>query len=94
MAEYKEAEKEMPEDARAEVMLLAGNSQRQLGHTKEADEIYRRDHRQVSGEEEAKDAQYQRLINIYNSNPPTLIAESMIMLIRIPPRNAPIRRNC
>ena len=41
ISEYKRAEKEIPEEVRAEMMLIVGNSHRQLGHTKEADEIYR-----------------------------------------------------
>ena len=45
-------------------MLLAANSQRQLGHAKEAEEIYREIIEKYPNREEAKDAPYQRLINI------------------------------
>ena len=75
IAEYKRGEKEIPEEVRAEMMLIVGNSQRQLGHTKEADEIYRQIIDKYPAKEEAKDAQYQRLINFYNTNAPTLLAE-------------------
>ena len=68
LAEYKRAEKEIPEEVRAEMMLIVGNSHRQLGHTMEADEIYRQIIDKYPAKEEAKDAQYQRLINFYNTN--------------------------
>jgi TolA-binding protein len=75
LAEYKRAEKEIPEEVRAEIMLIVGNSHRQLGHTKEADDIYRQIVAKYPNKEEAKDAEYQRLINFYNTNAPTLLGE-------------------
>ena len=75
LAEYKRGEKEIPEEVRAEMMLIVGNSQRQLGRTKEADAVYVQSIAKYPDREEAKDAQYQRLINFYNSNAPTLLAE-------------------
>jgi len=75
LAEYKRGDKEIPEEVRAEMMLIVGNSQRQLGHVKEADDVYRQIIAKYPDREEAKDAQYQRLINFYNSNAPTLLAE-------------------
>jgi TolA-binding protein len=75
LAEYKRAEKEIPEEVRPEMMLIVGNSHRQLGHTKEADEVYRQIIDKYPAKEEAKDAQYQRLINFYNTNSPTLLTE-------------------
>jgi TolA-binding protein len=75
LVEYKRGEKEIPEEVRAEMMLIVGNSQRQLAHTKEADAIYKQIIAKYPDREEAKDAQYQRLINFYNSNAPTLLAE-------------------
>jgi TolA-binding protein len=75
LAEYKRGEKEIPEEVRAEMMLIVGNSHRQLGHTKEADELYKQIIAKYPGKEEAKDAQYQRLINFYNTNAPTLLTE-------------------
>ena len=56
-------------------MLIVGNSHRQLGRTKEADDVYKQIIAKYPNREEAKDAQYQRLINFYNSNAPTLLAE-------------------
>ncbi|HEX4640469.1 MAG TPA: tetratricopeptide repeat protein [Chthoniobacterales bacterium] len=75
IAEYKRGEKEIPEEVRAEMLLIVGNSHRQLGHTKEADEVYRQVIDKYPSKEEAKDAQYQRLINFYNTNAPTLLEE-------------------
>src|SRR3954469_138225 len=69
LADYKKEQQKLPEEARPESMLLAGNSERQLGHTSEADAIYADLIAKYPKREEAKDAQYQRLINIYNSDP-------------------------
>src|SRR5205085_8056194 len=41
----------------------------------EADEVYRQIIDKYPSKEEAKDAQYQRLINFYNTNAPTLLTE-------------------
>lgn len=75
IAEFKKGEKEIPEEVRAEMMLIVGNSHRQLGHTKEADEVYRQIIDKYPSKEEAKDAEYQRLINFYNTNAETLLTE-------------------
>lgn len=74
LTEYKKEQQKLPEDARAEVMLLAANAERQLGHTKEADQIYGDIMAKFPKREEAKDAAYQRLINIYNSDPSSVVA--------------------
>ena len=57
------------------MMLLVGNSHRQLGHAKEAEAIYQKIIASYPSREESKDAQYQRLINLYNSNSPSLTTE-------------------
>jgi TolA-binding protein len=56
-------------------MLFAANSHRQLGHTQEAEAIYNQIIANYPNHEEAKDARYQRLINVYNSDPNALLAE-------------------
>ena len=56
-------------------MLLAANSERQLGHAEKAEELYRQIIAKFPDREEAKDAAYQRLINVYNSDPSALLAE-------------------
>src|SRR5437016_6835985 len=75
MSDYKKSAGQLPEEAKAETMLLVGNAQRQLGHTQEAEGIYREIIEKFPNREEAKDARYQRLINIYNSDPNAVIAE-------------------
>ena len=75
LADYKKEQEKLPEAGQAEVMLLAANSERQLGQAKEAEDIYRQIIAKYPDREEAKDAAYQRLINIYNSDPPSLLAE-------------------
>jgi TolA-binding protein len=68
LADYKKLQQQVPEEARAEVMLFAANSQRQLGHAAEAESIYGQIIANYPDREEAKDARYQQLINIYNSD--------------------------
>ena len=70
LASYKQ--EQIPDEVRPEMMLLVGNSHRQLGHAKEAEEIYQKIIASYPSREESKDAQYQRLINLYNSNSPSL----------------------
>jgi len=72
LADYKKELDKLPEAAQAEVLLLAANSQRQLDHTKEADVLYRQIVKKFPDREEAKDAAYQQLINVYNSDPSAL----------------------
>jgi TolA-binding protein len=74
LAEYKKEVEKLPEAAQAEVLLLAANSQRQLGHSKEAEALYRQITTKYPDREEAKDAAYQQLINVYNSDPSELSA--------------------
>src|SRR5216110_1519605 len=75
LADYQKEQEKLPEAAQAEVMLLAANSERQLDHADKAEELYRQIIAKYPDREEAKDAAYQRLINIYNSDPSTLLAE-------------------
>src|SRR5437016_8224062 len=75
LADYKKEQDKLPEAAQAEVLLLAANSERQLGHADKAEELYRQIITKYPDREEARDAAYQRLINVYNSDPSTLLAE-------------------
>ena len=72
LADYKKELDKLPEAAQAEVLLLAANSERQLGHSKEAEALYRQIVSKYPDREEAKDAAYQQLINVYNSDPSAL----------------------
>jgi TolA-binding protein len=74
LADYKKEFERLPDAAQAEVLLLAANSDRQLGHSKEADALYHKIIANYPDREEAKDAAYQRLINVYNSDPTALSA--------------------
>src|SRR5262252_10197144 len=74
LTEYKKELEKLPEAAQAEVLLLAANSERQLGHPKDAEALYRRITAKYPDREEAKDAAYQQLINVYNSDPSALSA--------------------
>src|SRR5882724_4279900 len=74
LSDYKKEVEKLPEAAQVEVLLLAANSQRQLGNSKEADTLYRQIIAKYPDREEAKDAAYQRLINVYNSDPSCLAA--------------------
>src|SRR5437667_1077684 len=74
LAEYKKDQENLPEAAQAEVLLLAANSERQLGHSKEAETLYGQIIKKYPDREEAKDASYQQLINVYNSDPSALIS--------------------
>src|SRR5262249_1478840 len=60
LTDYKKELPKLPEEAQPEAMLLAANSERQLGHSKEADQIYDDLIARFPKREEAKDAQYQR----------------------------------
>src|SRR5947199_9492654 len=75
ISNYKKSAEQLPEEAKPEAMLLVGNAQRQLGHTQEAEGIYREIIEKYTNLEEAQDARYQRRINIYNSDPNAVIAE-------------------
>src|SRR5437763_786096 len=73
-ADYKRDLDKLPEAAQAEVLLMTANSERQLGRPKDAEALYRQIIAKYPDREEAKDAAYQRLINVYNSNPSALNA--------------------
>ena len=74
LADYKKDLEKLPDAAQAEVLLMAANSERQLGHSKQAEALYRQIIANYPDREEAKDAAYQRLINVYNSDPSALPA--------------------
>jgi TolA-binding protein len=72
VSDYKKEQQKLPDDARPEAMLLAANAERQLGHASEAEALYDEILAKYPNREDAKEAQYQRLINIYNSDPAKL----------------------
>src|SRR5436309_5885277 len=58
LADYKKELEKLPEAAQAEVLMLAANSERQLGNSKEAEALYRQIIAKYPDREEAKDAAY------------------------------------
>lgn len=85
LTDYKKLQSQVPEESRAEALLFAANSQRQLGHAKEAEAMYREILEKFPNREEAKDAAFDRLLNIYNSDPSTLPPEVDEYLATNPP---------
>jgi TolA-binding protein len=75
LAEYKKELPNLPEAGQAEVTLIAANAQRQLGHSQEAEDLYRQVMDTFPNREEAKEAAYQRLINFYNTDPGAALTE-------------------
>ena len=75
ISDYKKAQAQLPEDARAEVLLLVANSHRQLGHNTDAEALYQEIIAKFAEREEGKEARYQRLINLYNADPSALPPE-------------------
>jgi TolA-binding protein len=85
LTDYKKLQQQLPEDSRPEAMLLFANSQRQLGHAKEAESMYHEILDKYPNREEARDAAFERLLNIYNSDPSTLPPEVDEYLATNPP---------
>jgi TolA-binding protein len=83
--DYKKVQQQLPEEMRSEATLHAANSQRQLGHAKEAEALYKEIVDKYPSREEAKDAQFERLLNIYNSDPSALPPEVDQFLATNPP---------
>lgn len=75
LAEYAKGKGEHPDNLKPEMLLLVANSHRQLGNPAEAEKMYAQIISQYPDREEAREARYQRLINIYNSRPDELVAE-------------------
>ena len=76
---------QLPDETRPEAMLIVANSQRQLGHAKEAEALYGEIVQKFAGREEAKEAAFERLLNIYNSDPSALPPEVDQFLATNPP---------
>ncbi len=63
------------EEAKPEVLLIVANANRQLGKNKEARQQYEALVRDYPTSNYAKEAQYGRLITLYNDNAPELVTE-------------------
>jgi TolA-binding protein len=67
---------DVPEEARPEVLLLAGNSYRQLGNMRSARAVYDRLLLQFPNAKPSEDAKFHRLVSMYQLNDPALLAEA------------------
>ncbi|MBN8711432.1 MAG: tetratricopeptide repeat protein [Verrucomicrobia bacterium] len=65
----------LPEDTRAEALLLAANSYRQLGNAQSAQTVYNQLITQYPEAAQAQDARFQKLVSMYQLEDPTLLAE-------------------
>jgi TolA-binding protein len=66
----------LPDDARAEIWLLAGNSERQLGAPKAARALYDRLLQQFPNSSSAGQARFHRLLTLYQLDDPKLVQEA------------------
>lgn len=66
----------LPDEARAEVLLLAANSHRQTGNTRAARATYDRLLIQFPESAPSQDARFHRLVSMYQLNDPDLMAET------------------
>ena len=71
-------------EAQPEVLLIVANSNRQLGKDKEAMALYEKIVSEFPDSAYVKDAQYYRLIALYNANDPRLLAEVDLFLTQNP----------
>ncbi len=74
----------IPAAQQPEAMLLAANSQRQLGKHAEAREIYDDILRQFPRAPQAADARYQRIISLYATNDPNFVKEADDFILSSP----------
>jgi TolA-binding protein len=66
----------MPDDGRAEMLLLAGDSQRQLGNARAARAIYERLLLQFPNSPSSSVARFHRLLSLYQLDDPKLVQEA------------------
>ena len=94
-ADYQRSKDQVPEEVRPEMMLLAGNSQRQLGHMKEAQEIYRQIIQKYPGPRGGKRralSAFDRPLQRQRSDPAR--GDRSVHQRQSRRRAQPIRRNC
>ncbi len=72
---FDEYGKQIGPDAQPELLLLVANSHRQLNHPTQALELYEKILRDYPGSVYAKDADYQRLVTLYNASSDKLVGE-------------------
>lgn len=67
---------DLTDEAKAELLLLAANSQRQLGDTKAAQAVYNRLLTEFPEASSSRDARFPRLVSMYQLGDPNLIKEA------------------
>lgn len=73
---FEKAPSGTPDDARAEILLLTGDSQRQLGNARAARGVYERLLQQFPNSTSASDARFHRLLSLYQLDDPKLVQEA------------------
>lgn len=81
---YAEIGKQITSDLLPEVLILAANSHRQLSHFTDALTLYDRVVKDYPGSAYSKEAAYQRLVCLYNSESENLVAEIDSYLTNLP----------
>ena len=71
--QYEVALKDLPADAKPEVLILAADSRRQLGDDAGAGELYARLIKEYPTSPYTDEAKYQHLVSLYNGNDPGLL---------------------
>ena len=66
----------LPDDARAEILLLAGDSERQLGNARAARTLYERLLQQFPNSPSSAQARFHRLLSLYQLEDPKLVQEA------------------
>jgi TolA-binding protein len=81
---YPAAKRDLPDSAQAEALLLAANSQRQIGKHAEAQALYGQIVSQYPRSSQAPEARYQRIISLYASNSADFVKEADEFLLSSP----------
>jgi TolA-binding protein len=81
---YRNGSQQYSAEAQPEVLLIVANSNRQLDKDSAARPLYEQIIRDFPGTAYAKDAQYYRLVTLYNANAPELSAEVDTFLAQNP----------
>ncbi|MEI6561446.1 MAG: tetratricopeptide repeat protein [Verrucomicrobiota bacterium] len=84
---YDTSAKQFSAPAQPEVLLIVANSNRQLGKDKAARALYEQINHDFPDSVYAKDAQYYRLLALYNANAPELMTEVDAYLAQNPEAN-------
>ncbi|MCX6967460.1 MAG: tetratricopeptide repeat protein [Verrucomicrobia bacterium] len=87
VAAYDVSDKQFSAEAQPEVLLIVANSHRQLGKEKTACALYEQIARDFPASAYAKDAQYYRLLALYNANAPGLLEQVDAYLAQNPEAN-------